>query len=170
MEHDKFMKVALEEARKSLEKKLLPVGAVLIVDGKIVGKAHKDESHSYHLDHAEILLLREFFKNKSIKRGEHEIVIYTTLEPCVMCLGTILHLPVDAVVFSSKDPYGGGCSILQCNNLPHRHKTNNFESIGGILEKESVKLFKDFINMETSDFYSPQNTENLFVKYILESN
>lgn len=102
------MKLAIKQAHKSFEKDLFPVGAILVVDDQAVLEASKDNSHSYHTDHAEIMLLRDFFKGKKIKRGQHNIELFTTLEPCLMCIGTILHLPINRLVYSATDPYGGG--------------------------------------------------------------
>lgn len=161
------MELAIDEARKSLEKKLLPVGAVLVVDNEVVGRAHKQQAYSYHLDHAEMLLLRNYFQNKNLKRNKHHVSLYTTLEPCMMCIGTILHCPIDTIVYSTSDPYGGGCSIVHAQQLPVRHKDHPLEAIGGILEKKTRKLFKEFIEMNTGEFYSRENIENPFIRHIL---
>lgn len=164
MSHEYYMQIALQEAEKSLAEKILPVGAVLVVDGEIVAQTHKGEMNSYHLDHAEILLVREYFKDKHLARGDHDIVLYTTLEPCMMCLGTIFHLPIRAVVYAAQDPYGGGCSIVSAVELPFRHKKNMLEVIPGICEFESKKIFKEFLKTTDIPFY--QDTTNPLVKYL----
>src|SRR6266481_1093569 len=102
MDDEYYMRIALEEAKKSFDANLLPVGAVLVEDGKVVGKAQKSESHSYYLDHAEILALRDALKTKQYK-PEKDLTLYTTLEPCIMCWGTILQSPVKRVVYAMED-------------------------------------------------------------------
>ena len=165
MKHDVFMQKALNEAQQSLDQKLLPVGAVLVIDNEVVAKAHKDETTSYHLDHAETLLVREYFKGKKVYRGDIDITLYTTLEPCMMCLGVILHLPINRLVYAAKDPYGGGCCIMDHReNLPIRHQ-NNIEIIGGICEDEAKEQLREFLKITEQSFY--KDTENPLVHYIL---
>lgn len=163
--HEFYMKIALKEAEKSLAIKVLPVGAVLVVDGEVVAKSHKDEKNSYHLDHAEISLVRDYFKGKNLKRDDHDISLYTTLEPCMMCLGTIMHLPIKNIIYAAHDPYGGGCCVLRSSDLPFRHKKNPIEVRSEICEKESKELFKKFLEINESLFYKDET--NPLVWYLL---
>ena len=160
-----IMRIALQEAEKCLVDNLLPVGSVLVVDGEIVAKAHKSQEHSYHLDHAEIMLVKDFFRGKTIHRKDHSISLYTTLEPCIMCLGTIMHLPISRIIYAARDPYGGGTSVLVENNLPVRHQKNKLEITPCICEKESKELIAKYIETTDSQFYRDQ--DNPFVSYIL---
>ena len=161
-----FIKAALEEAEKSLNLTLLPVGAVLVLENKIVAKAHKQDVHSYHTDHAEIMLLREYFQGKNLRRKNQHIALYTTLEPCMMCLGTILHLPISRLVYAAKDPYGGACCILNHPQLlPYRHQKNQIELVSCVCEDLAKMQLKKFLAITEEPFY--QDRENLLVQYIL---
>jgi tRNA(Arg) A34 adenosine deaminase TadA len=71
-------------------------------------------------------------------------------------------------VYSTSDPYGGGCGIVHAPDLPVRHKNHPLEVIGGVLEKETTQLFKEFIQLNTSEFYSEKNRENPFIKHLLD--
>ena len=160
------MGIALEEAEKCLEQKILTVGAVLVVNGLVVGKCHKDNFHSYHTDHAETLLLRQYFKDRVVRRGNQTISIYTTMEPCMMCLGLMMHLPVDKLFYAAKDPYGGGCCILSHPHiLPFRHQEKPMQVTSCLCENEAKNQLKRFLDVNEHDFYKDKN--NLLVHYIL---
>lgn len=162
-----FMQEALKEAAISLQDKLLPVGAVLVIDGQIVARAHKDNAHSYHLDHAEIMVFRDYFKGKKFDRGDFMITLYTTLEPCIMCIGTLLHLPIQKIVYAASDPYGGGIEILKHSDiLPLRHRDKIPQVVGGILEQDAKKQLRRFTEITEMPFY--KDSENPLVRYILE--
>lgn len=152
-----FMQEALKESEKALQQQLLPVGAVLVINNEIVGRSHKDSAHSYHLDHAEIMLVRDYFKGKKIDRNQYQIALYTTLEPCIMCLGTILHLPVGKIVYAAKDPYGGGCGLLHHKELfPIRHHDKMPEVVEGVLEAEAKDQLKRYLEITDMPFYKDQ--------------
>lgn len=106
----RFMNLALEEAKKSVASGNYPVGAVLVADGKVIAKAHnKLKSQSDWASHAESVLLREHSsKIKSLKKEfDSSLTLYSTLEPCLMCLGTIVLHRLSRVIFSCPDPHGG---------------------------------------------------------------
>lgn len=162
----KFMRLALEEAETCLEDKILTVGAVLVVNGDVVGKSRKTMNHSYHTDHAETVLLRNYFKGKNVRRSDQHIALYTTLEPCIMCLGLILHLPINRLVYAASDPYGGACCIV-CNkeHLPYRHQKESLEVVEGICELEAKEQLRRFLAVNEHKFYKDES--NLLVRYIL---
>jgi tRNA(adenine34) deaminase len=157
-DHERFMRIALQQAALALPDKLLPVGAVAVLDGEIIAKSRKQDG-DYQLDHAEQLLIRGV--PGDLRR---EITIYTTLEPCIMCLGTILHCGVKHIVFALEDPYGGATNT-DPEFFPMRHRARFPEIVGGILREPARELFRQFCQKTDSSFW--KNPENPFVKMCL---
>lgn len=102
------MLLALDEARKALSKGDLPVGAVLTVAGRVIAsERNRIISGKSLVAHAESLLLTSHSQFLfQLNRGE--VVIYTTLEPCMMCLSTAVHSRVKKIIYACRDPHGGG--------------------------------------------------------------
>jgi len=157
---EKYMKLALEEAKKSLNNNIFPVGAVLVKNGEIIAKTHKTSDVNFHLGHAEISALSIGLKGAASKR-KSSIVLYTTVEPCVMCWGTILHCPVDRLVYAAKEPWGGATKYT---DLPIRHKGKLPEVVGGVLEKESVELLKQFLKVSKESWLDEANPLSQYIK------
>lgn len=135
-----FMKFAITEARKSDGD--IPVGAVLVKDGKVLAVAHNAREKDNDItSHAEILVLREgarIVNNWRLDGCE----LYVTLEPCPMCGWAILQSRVKSVYFGSYDSnYGAFSSKIDLRKISHGQKLNVY---GGILEEECDKLLKDF--------------------------
>lgn len=156
-----FMRVALEQALAALNDRLLPVGAVAVLDGEIIAESRK-QCDNYRLDHAEMLLLRRISEEHC--RG---VTVYTTLEPCIMCLGALLHCGIPNIVFALEDPYGGAADI-QSVALPERHKKHFPNITGGILRESSRQLFARFFEITDSPFWN--NKENPLVRVCLSAN
>lgn len=134
-----YMKTAIAEAKKT--GKDVPVGAVLVMDGKIIAKAHNNkESDNDITSHAEILVIREaenIFNNWRLDGCE----LYVTLEPCPMCAWAILQSRISKVCFGSYDKkYGALLSNFEIKNLSEQ----KIEIYGGILEEECDEILKDF--------------------------
>ncbi|MDI1472526.1 tRNA adenosine(34) deaminase TadA [Thermodesulfovibrio sp. 1176] len=137
------MKEALKEAKKAYKKGEVPVGAVVVVDGKIISKAYnKKESINDPTAHAEILAIRKACKALDNWRLT-EATLYITKEPCIMCCGAIINARLKRVVYGCDDPKGGGAvslySILQDARLNHQVEIKN-----GILEKECREILQKF--------------------------
>ncbi len=140
---DFFMKEALKEARRAFLKKEAPIGAVAVVNGKILARAHNlRESKQDPLGHAELILIKKLSqKNKQWRLLE--ATVYVTLEPCLMCMGALLQARVTRLVFGTFDPKAGACGSLydlsQDKRLNHR-----LEVQSGVLQKECSEILKDF--------------------------
>ena len=104
---DKYMKAALNEAKKALNKNEVPIGAVIVKDGKIIARAHNlREKKQSALSHAEILCIEKACKKiKSWRLDECEI--YVTLEPCAMCAGAITQARIKKVYIGAMDSKNG---------------------------------------------------------------
>ncbi len=143
-EQDEFwMKKALELAEKAAIAGEVPVGAVLVRDGKLIARARNQrEALQSPLGHAELLVLhRASQKLKSWRLTE--CTLYVTLEPCVMCAGAIVQSRVPRVVYGAKDPKGGAVEslfqILEDKRLNHRCQVE-----GNIVGELSSQVLKDF--------------------------
>ena len=112
MEHIKYMKLALKEAQKAYELDEVPIGAVIVMDGKVIAKAHNlREKNQSATAHAEVLAINKACKKLGTWRLNN-CVLYVTLEPCTMCVGASILSRVDGIVFGAKDPKGGSLGSL----------------------------------------------------------
>jgi tRNA(adenine34) deaminase len=141
--HERFMREALEEARRGLAVGEVPVGAVVVRDGVVVARAHNRPVGGHDpTAHAEILALRA----AGGAAGTYRLVgatMYVTVEPCPMCCGALLHARVAQLVFGAADPKTGAVEslyrLLDDPRLNHRVSTR-----GGVLAAESAALLKAF--------------------------
>jgi len=137
-----LMKEAIKEAKKGAVMGEIPVGAVVVLDGKIVSRGHnlriKDSDATAH---AEVVAIRKAGK----KLGRWNLTdaqMFVTLEPCVMCAGAIVNARLKAVYFGAYDPRFGACGTLI--NLANWDKLNHrTEVIGGVMENECATLLKN---------------------------
>lgn len=144
MEKDeKFMKLALAEAQKGLAAGEVPVGAVIVMDGRVIARAYnKPVSLSDPSAHAEILALRKAAR----KLGNYRLTgaeMYVTLEPCAMCAGAILHARVRRVVFGAGDPKGGAVTSL-FRMLEDKRLNHSAEVVHGIMEEACSEILSRF--------------------------
>ena len=142
-EDEKWMSLALEQARKAEEEGEVPVGAILVKDGLLIAKAHNQPiSTNDPTAHAEIQLLRAAGKKLKNYRLTGTS-LYVTLEPCAMCLGAIMHARVERIVFGAHDPKTGVCgsseNLMDANCFNHK-----INLVSGVLENESKQLLKNF--------------------------
>ncbi|HMK43271.1 MAG TPA: tRNA adenosine(34) deaminase TadA [Dissulfurispiraceae bacterium] len=139
---DHFMKLALREAEKAYRKEEVPVGAVLVIDGKVAGRAHNiRESQFDPTGHAETIVLRRVARR--LKRWRlSDATLYVTKEPCVMCAGVIMHARLGRLVYGCGDAKGGAQSLFQIfTDLRLNHRLNVQT---GVCEAESAALLKRF--------------------------
>ena len=142
MNHEKYMLMAINMAKKAQIKDEVPVGAIIVYQGKVIAKAgNMRESKRDPLAHAEILAIHKAAK----KRGGWRLngcTLYVTLEPCPMCAGAIVNARIDAVVFGAYDPKAGAFGSLYDlseGKLNHKPKIT-----GGVLEKPCAQIIKNY--------------------------
>ena len=141
--HEKWMKLALEQARLAQAMSEVPVGAVLVQDDQLIASAHNQPIYSNDpTAHAEIQLLRAAGKQLNNYRFPNT-TLYVTLEPCTMCLGAMIHARVSRIVFGAYDEKTGVCG--SCQDLSTSKCFNHsIETEGGILADECKQLLQKF--------------------------
>lgn len=143
MSYDQWMMEAIREAEQAEAKGEVPIGAVVVREGEIIGRGHNlRESHQDPTAHAEMIAIREAAR----LLGGWRLAgceLYVTLEPCPMCAGAILLSRLDTLIYGAYDPKGGCAGTLM--NLPRDDRFNHqVEVVGGILEQECGELLRDF--------------------------
>ena len=138
-----FMRAALAEARRALEAGEVPVGAIVVLDGQIIGCGFNQPIGANDpTAHAEIVALRA----ASRARGNYRLVgttLYVTIEPCLMCVGAMVHARVGTLVFGATEPKSGAvvssCRAHELPSLNHR-----VEVVGGVLEEDCRAIIQEF--------------------------
>jgi tRNA(adenine34) deaminase len=141
--HDIFMREALVLAKTGAEAGEVPVGAVIVRDGEIIGRGFNSPISAHDpTAHAEILALRD----AAARVGNYRLpgaTLYVTLEPCVMCVGAFMHARVDRVVYGATEPKAGA---MESTQRAHEHAALNHRVtvVSGVLAAECRKVLQDF--------------------------
>jgi len=138
-----FMQLAIEEAKKAYKKEEVPVGAVIVKNGKIISRAYnKKENKKDTTNHAEILAIKKASKKlKSWRLTDCEM--YVTLEPCSMCAGALIQSRIKKVYIGAMDEKTGACGSKL--NLLQDFKFNHTVEIEtGVMEKECSLILQEF--------------------------
>jgi len=167
LEHEKYMSLALVEAKKAFDKGEFPVGCIIvenetvIASGSRTGTAGKDGVFS-EIDHAEIRALKLLeTSNKSF--SPQKAVLFCTMEPCLMCYAAILLSGIKTIVYAYEDPMGGGTSC-HLDHLAPLYRKSKIKIVSGVLRQKSLDLFYDFFNKETNLYWK----DSLLERYTLE--
>ena len=143
MIHEKFMKIALDEAKKAYKKDEIPIGACIVKDGKIISIAHNENRiKSNPTRHAEIIAI-EIAAKKLQNERLLNCDLYVTKEPCSMCAGAIIHARIERLIIGTPDTKYGACGTVLniCGNPVLNHIP---EIIFNVLQFESEKILKNF--------------------------
>ncbi len=137
------MRLALREAARALEHDDVPIGAIVVKDGELIGSGHNErEVRTDPTAHAEVIALREAARALGSWRLL-DAVMYVTLEPCAMCAGAIVLSRLPRVVFGADDPKAGAAgsvlNVLDQPALNHRPQV-----VGGLLAEDSADLLRSF--------------------------
>ncbi len=140
---ERFMREALVEARKAACLGEVPIGAVVVKDGEIVGRGHNvTQTAMDPTGHAETVALRDAAKRLGGWRLE-DCDLYVTAEPCPMCAGAIVLARIRTLYIGAMDPKTGACGSLM--DIPEDPRLNhNAAVVTGVLEDDSRRLLKDF--------------------------
>ncbi len=165
--HEYWMSKAISIGKEALEMGEFPVGCILVSRDEVVGVGKRENSNGKfqnELDHAEIVALRDW-----VKRGKpgKDVVCYTTLEPCLMCIGALVISGIKEIVFSYEDIMGGAANIFlkrdSQKGLAELYETANIEIIKGVLRKNALSLFKKFFKSPSNEYLK----DTLLARYTL---
>ncbi len=142
-EHERWMEQALRLAERAYEEGEIPVGAVVVRDGMLIGKGYnQNEQLRDPTAHAEIIAITAAANTLGSKWLE-ECTLYVTLEPCAMCAGAIVLARIPTLVFGAYDAKAGACGTLR--NIVEDHRLNHrVHVIPGIHDDKSTDLLKSF--------------------------
>jgi tRNA(Arg) A34 adenosine deaminase TadA len=147
--HEPFMRQALELARRALHLGEVPIGALIVAEGRVAGEGFNQPIRAVDpTAHAEIVALRQ----AALAAGNYRLpgaTLYVTLEPCLMCVGAIVNARVRTVVYGAAEPKWGALgSILDAQALRLNHR---FEVVGGVLEAECRQIVVDFFQSRRAE-------------------
>jgi tRNA(adenine34) deaminase len=153
MSHEYFMREALAVATKAMKAGELPIGAVVVCDNKIIASSStKERELGRWLVHAELLALEEADKIKPYPGMRKESRIYTTLEPCMMCLGACMSFHIGEVYYGLESPGDGAVELIK----KWKRKSSDIPSYkapainGGLLRQECIDLYKEYVTLYNS--------------------
>jgi tRNA(adenine34) deaminase len=142
-QHEQWMKQALREAEKAYEQDEVPVGALVVHKGKVIGRGYNQiERLRDATAHAEMIALTAASGHLESRRLD-ECTLYVTLEPCPMCAGAIVLSRIPTLVFAAFDPKAGACGTLY--NIVHDKRLNHtVHVVSGVCDRESEELLRGF--------------------------
>ena len=143
MDHDRWMRRALEEGRRAAQHGDVPIGAIVVHDGEAIATSHnRREVDADPTAHAEILALRE----AAAQLGRWRLgdcTLYVTLEPCAMCAGALVNARLATLVFGADDPKAGAVGALM--DIPRDPRLNHqVQVVRGVLADDCGALLRDF--------------------------
>jgi tRNA(adenine34) deaminase len=141
--HATFMRAALAEARLALDAGNMPIGAAIVHGTEVVavGRNAIDRPPD-DTQHAELAAIRSIAP--FLARHKHECVLYTTLEPCMMCLGAIINVGIEALVVGARDPEVGALDLLP-HGPYYERKRGRLDLVTGMLADESQELLNEYV-------------------------
>jgi tRNA(adenine34) deaminase len=163
--HETFMRAALRDARRALEKNEFPVGCVIVFENQIVARGERINSTGnglIELDHAEIVALRHL-QSADIAVDVGRATLYSTMEPCLMCYATILLTGIGRIVYAYEDVMGGSTGIC-LSGLAPLYREMQVETIPHILREESLALMQAFFKNPRNEYWQG----SLLERYTLE--
>jgi tRNA(adenine34) deaminase len=141
-----FMNLALEQGQLAFECGEVPVGAVVVLAGQVIGRGYNKPITSLDPSaHAEVVALRDAAKNIGNYRLSGAI-LYVTVEPCTMCAGLLVHSRIDRLVYGTTEPKSGVIESAMCL-LDRPFYNHKIDILGGVLAKEASSLMSDFFSM-----------------------
>nr|WP_231571616.1 tRNA adenosine(34) deaminase TadA [Paenibacillus sp. VKM B-2647] len=142
-DHEMWMREAIAEARKAEQLQEVPIGAVIVKNGEVIGRGHNlRETSKDPTLHAEMIAIREASERLGAWRLL-DCTLYVTLEPCPMCAGAIVQSRLPRVVFAAPDPKAG-CAGTLMNLLQEDRFNHRAEVVAGVLQDECAAMLSGF--------------------------
>ena len=156
LDYEYFMEQALDEAQQAYAAGEFPVGCVIVQDGEIISRGCRagtaGPSGSFgEVDHAEMTALRRL-EQSGTRIIPEKTVVFSTMEPCLMCYGAIVISGIKTVVYAYEDPMGGATKG-DYSSFPPLYKNSEMTIIPGVLRQKSLDLFYDFFNKEKNQYW-----------------
>jgi len=166
MNHNDFMRLALDQAREALAGNEFPVGAIIVANGEPVAMGRRKNSlneNATELEHAEIVALRDLLSRRpDIDRST--LTVYSSMEPCLMCYATLLLNGVRNIVYAYEDAMGGGTNLPLTSLAPlYSSMARDVKILRHVLREESLALFKEFFKNAENNYWQG----SLLEKYTL---
>ena len=153
-----FMKRAFELANHAEQLGEIPIGAVLTLDGKIIGEGYnRSIIDNDPTAHAEIVAIRQAAKNNQNYRLPNA-TLYVTLEPCSMCAGAIVHSRVKRLVYGAKDEKTGACGSM-FDVISTNHKNHRILPEQGLMAEEAADLLSNFFKRRRAEIKSNKHSK-----------
>ena len=147
--HERWMRAAIDQAMLALEAEEVPIGAVVVHQGRIIGEGHNQrETLRDPTAHAEMIAITQAAQALGIL-ATAGLRLYVTLEPCPMCAGAIVQARIPTVIYGADDPKAGACRTLyQITDDPRlNHRAT---VIGGVMQHDCAQLLKEFFALQRS--------------------
>ncbi|MGR6871069.1 tRNA adenosine(34) deaminase TadA [Pseudomonas sp. HK3] len=159
-EHEKFMSEAIAQAKLADAKNEVPVGAVIVIDGEIIGRGFNQPISSHDpTAHAEIMALRDAAK----RIGNYRLVdadLYVTIEPCTMCAGAMIHGRVKRVIYGASEPKAGVVHSQQ-NIFKEPYFNHNVDVLSGVLADECSDVMQAFFKRRREEKKAVKKENNI---------
>lgn len=144
--HEKWMRYCLALAQKAFDQDEVPVGAIVVKNDELIAEAYNlREGKQSVMAHAEILAIEKACEKLQSWRLT-DCVLYTSLEPCVMCAGAIIQSRIGSVIYGASDAKGGAQTLFQLFDSPLHH--HHVKCTGGICAQDSSQLLKNFFSQK----------------------
>ena len=145
--HDHFMRMALEEAEQALREDEVPVGAVIVHEGRLIARAHNQREQLHDpTAHAEMIAITQAAESRQSWRLDG-CTLYVTLEPCPMCAGAILQARIPTLVYGAADPKAGAVDTL-FRLLADPRLNHRVESVAGVLATPCSEVLSRFFQQQ----------------------
>jgi tRNA(adenine34) deaminase len=164
-QHEEFMGLALSEAAQALAAGEFPVGCVLVAEGAVLVRSrrlHSREDTANEFEHAEIVAVQKLVTEYP-GIAKEKIVLYSTMEPCLMCYSTLLLNGIHTIVYGYEDVMGGGTN-LQLTDLNPLYQKMRVSLVPHVLRHECLALFKQFFANQANAYWQ----ESRLAQYTLD--
>jgi tRNA(adenine34) deaminase len=156
------MEMALEQAKKAYSRGEFPVGCVIVQAGRVIATGARqgttrDRPFFSEIDHAEIRALKHL-EVMDTRFEPEKAVLFSTMEPCLMCYGAIILAGIQKIVYAYEDPMGGG-TLCDLKTLPLLYNQCRMDVVPGVLREKSLDLFYEFFNKETNTYWKDSYLE-----------
>lgn len=157
------MSLALEQAQKAYDRGEFPVGCVIVKGNQVIASGARQgtsENNGVYseIDHAEIRAIKSL-ETVDVPFDPGALVLFSTMEPCLMCLGAIILAGIKKIVYAYEDPMGGG-TLCDLKKLPLLYKTCKIDIVPGVLRGKSLDFFYKFFNKNNNLYWKNSYLES----------